>query len=433
MGRTVFTNSDRVVGKDPRDTVEFGKSSNTDGWAEVVNENSEGRSRSLEESVVAESVKDGSHSVFADSEVKVLSSVGLVQSRSEVSSVVDVVTGRSVEISRSRDVVWNNLGDFVDGLHSRNTGSFRGGVHLWDSLDHFFGGHDIVFDGIGELLGEFWVGFGPGCVGLLPFVVGFNVLCLDIGEVVAGSFGYVPFFSFWDSHADLCLVNVWDTGFSVSSVGSLGFFHSLSDNGVALDELWLSVVVGLGSRDGSLDCFEVVSINVEGFPSVSFVTSNDVFGLSVFSHLVEGDFVSIVKNDEVVKLLVSSEASGFSGDSLLEASISSKGEDVVVEDGVVFGVVNSFSHLFGGSETNSVGNTLTKRSGGTFNSWGVVFGVWEFRMSWSHGVVLTEVLEFFDWEIEPSQVEPRVKEHGSVSSRKDEAVTVHPLWIVGVV
>jgi hypothetical protein len=83
--------------------------------------------------------------------------------------------------------------------------------------------------------------------------------------------------------------------------------------------------------------------------------------------------------------------------------------------------------------SDSVGNTLSKRTGGGFNSGGVVLGTGEFRVTRGHGMVLTEVLHLFHGQVESSKVEPRVKEHRSVSSRKDEAVTVDPLGILSIV
>mmetsp|Transcript_5883 Transcript_5883/g.7631 ORF Transcript_5883/g.7631 Transcript_5883/m.7631 type:complete len:621 (-) Transcript_5883:46-1908(-) len=433
MGRTVLTNSDGVVGKNPGDTAELGKTGNTDGGAEVVNEHKEGGTRSLEDSVVSNTVKDGSHGVLTDSEVQVLSSVVLVKSSTEVSGSVNVVTGRSVKIGRSRDVVGNKLGNLLDNLVSGNTGGLSTSVKLRDGGNHVISRHDIVGNGILKLLGHVRVGLRPGLVGGLPFVVGGLVLGLNLTEVVASSLRNEPLLALRKTDVLLGVVNVWDTSLSVGSVGSLSLLHTLSDDGVALDELGLAVVGGLGSSDGLLDNSEVVSINVIDLPSVSLVTLKDILRLGVFSHLVKGDLVGIVEDDEVVELLVSGEGGGLSGDTLLEASISGKSVDVVVEDGVLLSVVLSSSHLLGNGESNSVGNTLSKRTGGALNSGGVVLGVGEFGVTRGHGVVLTEVLDLFHGKVEASKVEPGVKEHGSVSSRKDETVTVHPLGVLGVV
>jgi hypothetical protein len=155
--------------------------------------------------------------------------------------------------------------------------------------------------------------------------------------------------------------------------------------------------------------------------------------LSVFSHLVKSDFVRVVKDDKVVEFLMSSKAGSLSGNTLLEASITSKSKDVVVKDLVVSGVVTGSSHLFRDSETNSVGNTSSKRTGGALNSWGGVLRVGEFRVTRCLGVVLTEVLKLINGEVESGKVQPRIKEHRSVSGRKDETITVDPSGVLRVV
>eukprot|EP01083_Nonionella_stella_P260027 887106_1 len=121
-----------------------------------------------------------------------------------------------------------------------------------------------------------------------------------------------------------------------------------------------------------------MSINIESLPSVSVVTLKDILGLGVFSHLVKSNLVRVHHDDEVIELLVSGEGSGLGGNSLLEASISGKSENMVVEDGVLLSVVFGGGHLLGNGESYSVGNSLSKRSGGALNSGGVVLGVGEF-------------------------------------------------------
>mmetsp|Transcript_15804 Transcript_15804/g.26688 ORF Transcript_15804/g.26688 Transcript_15804/m.26688 type:complete len:467 (-) Transcript_15804:73-1473(-) len=371
--------------------------------------------------------------MLTDSEVQVLSSVGLVETSTEVSTVVDVVTGRSVKIGRSGDVVRNKLGNVLDDLESRNTGGLGFITHLRDGSEHVLSGHGLVSYGILKLSGHIGVGLLPCGVGSLPIVVDLSVLSLNsVGEEVTCSLRNIPS-RVRKANGGLGLANVWDTGLSVSSVGSLSLFHSLSDDGVALNELGLSVVGGLGSSDGLLNNSKVMSINFVSLETVSIVTLHDILRLGVFGHLIKSDFVGVVKDDQVVKLLVGGELGGLSGDSLLEASISGKSEDVVSEDLVLLSVVFGGSHLLRNGESNSVGNSGSKRTGGTLNSGGGVLTVGEFRVTRGLGVVLTEVLQFLNGEIKSGKVEPGVKEHRSVSSRKDETITVDPLGILGVV
>merc|ERR1719343_565077 len=212
----------------------------------------------------------------------------------------------------------------------------------------------------------------------MPFVVGGLVFLLHIVEEVTSSLGDVPLLTFRKSDVLLRGINVWDTGFSVGGVGSLGFFHTLTDDGVAFDELRLSILGGLGGGNGLFDGIEVVSVDVIDFPSVRFVSLQDILGLGVFGHLVKGDFVGIVEDDEVVELFVGGKSGGFGRNTLLEATISGKSVDVVVEDLVLFGVVDGGGHLLGSGHTDGVRHTLSERSGGALDSGCVVLGAGEF-------------------------------------------------------
>jgi hypothetical protein len=62
-----------------------------------------------------------------------------------------------------------------------------------------------------------------------------------------------------------------------------------------------------------------------------------------------------------------------------------------------------------------------------------VFGARELRVTRCHGVVLTESLDFIHGKVETSKMEPRVKEHGSMTGREDESVTVDPGRVLGIV
>ena len=66
----------------------------------------------------------------------------------------------------------------------------------------------------------------------------------------------------------------------VSGIGDLGLFHSLSGDGVALDEFGLAIVGGIGRSNGLLNNGNVMSANLIRLPSVGVVTLGDVLGLS---------------------------------------------------------------------------------------------------------------------------------------------------------
>jgi hypothetical protein len=176
-----------------------------------------------------------------------------------------------------------------------------------------------------------------------------------------------------------------------------------------------------------------VTINFESLPPVRLVTHDDILGLSVLSHLVEGDLVGIVHDNQIIKLFMGCESGSLSGDTLLEATISGKHKDVVSKDLVFGSVVNGLSHLLRGSNSSSVGNSLSEGTSSGLNSGGVVLRVRELRVTRGHGVILTEVGNLGHGKIKSSNIQPGVQEHGSMSSRKDESITVDPLRVGRVV
>mmetsp|Transcript_18439 Transcript_18439/g.41040 ORF Transcript_18439/g.41040 Transcript_18439/m.41040 type:complete len:735 (-) Transcript_18439:56-2260(-) len=432
VGGAVLSDTNGVVGQNVRDTVQLSKRGNTDGGTEVVNEDEEGGAGSLEDAVVSNTVEDGTHGVLTDSEVKVLPRVRLVESSAEVSSIVDVVAGGAVKIGRAGDVVGHKPGDVLDNLEARNAGGLGVTAHLRDVGDHIFSGHGLVSHSVLKLGGKGGVGLLPRSVSCLPVVVDLAVLLLDTLEEIAGAFRHKPLL-LREADASTGLVNIRDTSLSVSGVGSLGLLHTLTDDGIALDELGLAVVRRLGGSDGLLNSGEVMAIDLVGLPAVSVVTLNDVLGLGVLRHLVKGDLVGVIKHDQVVELLVSGESGGLSRNTLLEASISGKSKDVVVEDSVVLSVVLGRGHLLTDGESDGVRNSSSEGSGGALDTRRGVLTVGELRVARSLGVVLAEVLQLLDREVEAGKVEPGVEEHGSVSSRENETVTVDPGRVAGVV
>mmetsp|Transcript_24619 Transcript_24619/g.38027 ORF Transcript_24619/g.38027 Transcript_24619/m.38027 type:complete len:530 (+) Transcript_24619:759-2348(+) len=433
MGGSILTNSNGIVRQDVRNAVQLRQRCHTDGGTEVVHKHRKGRSRDLEQTVVSKSVQNGSHGMLTDSKVQILVGVALIKSGTKVASIVDVVAARSVQIGRSTDVVGHELGNLLDDLVSRYAGGLSCTSHLGDGIEHFFRTHHLVVDGIVELGGELGVGLRPGLEGIVPCIVRSLVLGLDLGKELACALANVPLLTIRQSNVLLGVVHVWHASLTVCGIGTLSLLHSFTNNGVALDELGLAVIAGLGGGDGGLHGLQIMSVDLVRLPSVGLVTLDDVLALGVLGHLVQGHLVAIVQNDQVIELFVCGKGCGFRADSLLEASISSQHEDVVVEDLVVGSVVHGGGHLGGGGMSHGVGYSSSQGTGGALDSGGGMLAVGELGVSGGLGMVLTELLELVNAEVESSEVEPGVKEHGSVSGGEDEAVAVDPGGVLGVV
>mmetsp|Transcript_28771 Transcript_28771/g.56197 ORF Transcript_28771/g.56197 Transcript_28771/m.56197 type:complete len:291 (+) Transcript_28771:1437-2309(+) len=176
-----------------------------------------------------------------------------------------------------------------------------------------------------------------------------------------------------------------------------------------------------------------MSVDRHNLPAVRLVARGGVLGLGVLGHLVEGHVVGVVDDDKVVEALVGSKASALVRDALLEAPVTAESDGHRVKDGVVLGVEHGLLHLLGGGNASSVDDTLAEGAGGGLNAGGVVLARGELGVTGGHRVVLAEVLDLLHGDLVARDVEPRVEEHGAVSARENEAITVDPLGILGVV
>ena len=107
-------------------------------------------------------------------------------------------------------------------------------------------------------------------------------------------------------------------------------------------------------------------------------------------------------------------------DAFHQAAVASDDIGVMVHD---LCPVLRAQHLFGHGETDGVGDALAQRAGGGLNRIGEEV-LWVARGARAH---LAEVLQLFDGKLLiAGQVQQRIKQHGAVACRQDEAVAVGP-------
>lgn len=92
--------------------------------------------------------------------------------------------------------------------------------------------------------------------------------------------------------------------------------------------------------------------------------------------------VVVVDHDQVTELEVTSGGCGLRGNTLHGASITEEAVSVVVDEVITWLVEDTSGVGLGNSKTDGVGETLTKRTSGDLNTWGVV-GLW---VTWGDGV-----------------------------------------------
>lgn len=86
----------------------------------------------------------------------------------------------------------------------------------------------------------------------------------------------------------------------------------------------------------------------------------------------DGDVVVIVDSDEVAELQVTGKRSSLGGNTLHGTAITEEGVGVVVDELEAGLVEDSAGVSLGNGKTNSVGETLTQRTGGDLNTRGIV-------------------------------------------------------------
>ena len=89
-----------------------------------------------------------------------------------------------------------------------------------------------------------------------------------------------------------------------------------------------------------------------------------VFALGDLRHVFEGHIVAVKDEDEVIEPVVGGEGDGFAGDPFLETAVTGERDDVVVDDGVLSGVVFGRGHFAAEGITDGIADALTERAGG---------------------------------------------------------------------
>ena len=104
----------------------------------------------------------------------------------------------------------------------------------------------------------------------------------------------------------------------------------------------------------------------------------------MFKGHTNGDVVVIIDHDQVAQLQMASSGGSLAGNTLHSTAITKEAVCVVVDQVIAGFVEHCSSVLLGDGETDSIGETLAKRTSGDFNA-GCVVG---FGMAWSNAVDL---------------------------------------------
>ena len=415
MSGAVFADADGVVGEDIN-YREAGEGGDANGAAAVVGEDEECGAAGAEEAIIGEAVEDATHAVFADTEADVAAvAIGGI----EVFGGGDVVERGAVEIGASADEIGDGVGDGLEDIASCFAGGDFGiGGKLRDAGEKIR--RDFLGEGGRELGIEVWIGDLPSGESGFPSGVFGEERRAVFGEISAGFWANEEVFGFWEAEGLAGGGDEFGAAFAVSFGGSCDFWDAFADEGFGDNDLGF-----IGSGLGFLESVEkgnhVLTVDGLDTPFDGAEAFGGIFALGFACHGVEGDVIGIVNEDEVIELVVASEGDGLHGDAFLHAAVAGEDDDMVIENGVVWGVELGGGHFLGNGVSDGVGDALAEGASGGFDASGFV----EFGVAWGAGA---EGAEFLDLVVVnrgvAGEVEPGVKEHGAVTGAEDEAIAV---------
>ncbi|KAI6777143.1 hypothetical protein HG530_001088 [Fusarium avenaceum] len=170
-----------------------------------------------------------------------------------------------------------------------------------------------------------------------------------------------------------------DTIGSESSAVGLSITSNLAtdtDDSVDVNEgRFVRACLGLEkSLDDTLDV-ETAILDLNHMPATSTHLGIDVLGVAEIDTTITGDLVVIVHDDEVVKLPMASQLNSLESDTFLQTGVTNHAVSHVVDEVEVGLVVSSRKVLGSHGETDSIGNTLTQRTGRHLNAFMLNLGM----------------------------------------------------------
>ena len=116
------------------------------------------------------------------------------------------------------------------------------------------------------------------------------------------------------------------------------------------------------------------------------------------------------------------------GDAFHEVAVATKDVGVVVDDVIGVAIVDGGQVLLRSGDADGHAEPLSEGTGGDFHARG--FAV--FRVAGGVGSPLTELLKLFHGQVVAGEMQGSVEEHRGVAVGEDEAITVDPLGIGGI-
>src|SRR3954468_10871118 len=113
------------------------------------------------------------------------------------------------------------------------------------------------------------------------------------------------------------------------------------------------------------------------------------------------------------------------GNAFHHAAIAEEYVGVVINYIMTIAIELCRKNFFSERHTDSVGDTLTKRTSGRFYTWGIA----ALRVAWRFRMQLTELLDVLNRQIVASQMQHRINQHRTVAIRQNKTVAIRPMRV----
>ena len=186
----------------------------------------------------------------------------------------------------------------------------------------------------------------------------------------------------------------------------------------------------LGFRDREVDRLEVIAVvDMYDVPAIPLEARRLICRRREVRGALDRDPVVVEDPDELAELLVSRDGRGLVGDSLHHITVGAEHIRPVIDDLMARAIEVGGEPALGQREADRVRHSLTERPGRRLHSGDVSV----FRMTSRRRTPLTEVPNVLFADVVPAEMQERVDQHGRVTDREDEAITIEPAGIRRVV
>ena len=427
MRRAILADTDAVVREDVRHWQAH-QGSQADHRLRVVTEDEERRDIGAQAAVEHQAIGNRGHGELADAEMQV---AARIVELAEVPLAFHMRLVRRCEVSTAADEVRHDVLEAVDHL--------AGEIARCDSLVLISPELIVVVERLGidsrvvllpaslvlrELLAVLSEHLVPGRLCLLALLGEVCIVIVDILRDVERLLRFRP------AEVLLHSLNVLlAERLAVSAGLALLGRAAVADLRLDRDEGWM-LLVSLRFFDGLADGLEIIAVlDCDCLEPKGAHTSLDILREGDIRVALDGDLVGIVEDDELREAKRASERERLRGDAFHHAAVAAERERVVVDNRVARAVEHRSEVCLCHRHADSHAHACAERARRGFDADRVAV----LRMARCQRAHLAELFHIIHRQAIAVEMEQRIKQRRTVAARQDEAVTIGPFRILGIV